>query len=516
MGGGTAGGPAVALSVALSLALGACQTRGDTVERELEMLRRELAALRADRAERPAPEEQPRRVAARSERPRGSAARRPARSERRATTPPGPPPVARAPDPSAPPPLPVVKLRPKDPFEDGREPTIRIGRNGREAPPVSTRDPNAPLEYHHIDEHGNLVDRDGRIVYKAGTNSPSIDTVPDEESREERLYEDPHESPSAKVARHLRVPRVQRAGDDAWGEDEPVRPGVTPLDEERDRGDAEPSRPRLKQLTIGDPELSPDRDRHVIVQDRPRPDPDEPPVNVKPSRQAGDRAGSEEPPVRMAPPEASPIPEMDAEPAEEAAPMPEPAPAEEGAPAEEEAPSADEPAPTTEEEAPLPEPVSPEIPAAEEPERAPGPQRLIRQKTYRGKKQRRVKRLYERAMEKFRAEDHAGARELFETILVDHSDHDLADNALYWLAETAYSKGKWQQALAWFQDVILRYPEGNKLPDAMLKSALCYARLGDTSYAVQMLTEVETLFSSAPVAEVARERRMALAGGDDG
>ena len=81
------------------------------------------------------------------------------------------------------------------------------------------------------------------------------------------------------------------------------------------------------------------------------------------------------------------------------------------------------------------------------------------------------------------------------------------------MAEGAYAQGDWLQAMTWFQDVILRYPEGNKLPDAMLKSALCYAKLGDTSYAVQMLSEVETLFSGLPVAEVARKRRAALAGG---
>jgi TolA-binding protein len=68
----------------------------------------------------------------------------------------------------------------------------------------------------------------------------------------------------------------------------------------------------------------------------------------------------------------------------------------------------------------------------------------------------------------------------------------------------------------WFQDVILRYPEGNKLPDSMLKSALCYAKLGDSAYAQKMLSEVETLFAAAPVAKVARARRLALAGKEGG
>ena len=64
--------------------------------------------------------------------------------------------------------------------------------------------------------------------------------------------------------------------------------------------------------------------------------------------------------------------------------------------------------------------------------------------------------------------------------------------------------------------MVVRYPEGNKLPDAMLKSALCYAQLGQRDYAVRMLSEVESLFQSAPVAQIARKRRLALAGGNGG
>ena len=115
-----------------------------------------------------------------------------------------------------------------------------------------------------------------------------------------------------------------------------------------------------------------------------------------------------------------------------------------------------------------------------------------------------------------KAGDRKTAVRLFKKLLTRYSDHDLSDNALYWLGETAYTQKNWRQALTWFQDVVVRYPEGNKLPDAMLKSALCYAQLGQRDYAVRMLTEVESLFQAAPVAKVARERRLALAGGSGG
>jgi tol-pal system protein YbgF len=155
-------------------------------------------------------------------------------------------------------------------------------------------------------------------------------------------------------------------------------------------------------------------------------------------------------------------------------------------------------------EAPALAPVSEELPMALE---------SVKQVTFKGSKERRVQRLYKRGMKDMKKTNYRLAKGVFKKLLKRYPTHDLADNALYWMGEGAYAQGDWLQAMTWFQDVILRYPQGNKLPDAMLKSALCYAKLGDTSYAVQMLTEVETLFSGLPVAEVARKRRSTLSGG---
>jgi len=141
---------------------------------------------------------------------------------------------------------------------------------------------------------------------------------------------------------------------------------------------------------------------------------------------------------------------------------------------------------------------------------------MVTQKSFKGKKQRAVKKLYKEGMAHLNAGKKIEAMNLFSKILEKHHNHDLADNALYWMGEIAYGEDNYRQALMWFQDVILRYPEGNKLPDSMLKSALCYAQLGDSAYAQKMLSEVEMLFAAAPVAKVARARRLALAGKEGG
>jgi tol-pal system protein YbgF len=148
-----------------------------------------------------------------------------------------------------------------------------------------------------------------------------------------------------------------------------------------------------------------------------------------------------------------------------------------------------------------------------DPTTAPGPNRLIKQKLYKGAKERAAQRLYKQARQKFVIQKYKPASKLLKHFLKRYFDHDLADNALYWLGETAYVQSNWLQSLSWFQDVIIRYPEGNKLAGAMLKSALCYAQMGDKAYAVKVLTDVETLFPQEHVAQIARTRRLALSGG---
>ena len=466
------------LTASAALTLTACATQHDSVERELERLRSELAALQAQ-APSPQLAAAPPHMRAPTAAP---LAHGPAPTYRAVA--PGPP-AARAPAPSAPPPLPVVKL---DPLREG-EPTIRIGKAGRVAPPASTRSADSPLEYHHVDAHGNLVDYQGNIVYHAGTDSPMIDTVADPEPTD-RLYEDPHESPRAKVARGTAVPSVMPSQDTRW-EREPASPGVRSLDDGRvvvapPPGVYEIEEPRLRQFDIQDHGYP--TERGGIHVDGERAFDEQAPINVG-ARPAAQPAPAPE----WASPPAGPVAAAPTEPtwAPTAAPAPAPAPA----------PNVS-----------APPAVVPRVPSSyQPPRRAPGKSNVAVQRTYKGSAERKVQKLYTSAMSKFNGGEMAAAAKSFELLLQRHADHELADNALYWLAETAYANADWLQALTWFQDVILRYPAGNKLPDAMLKSALCYAKLGDTSYALQMLTEVETLFATAPVAKIARERRLALA-----
>ena len=98
------------------------------------------------------------------------------------------------------------------------------------------------------------------------------------------------------------------------------------------------------------------------------------------------------------------------------------------------------------------------------------------------------------------------ARGAFEAFLNAHPDHPLADNALYWIGETWYAKALWLKAARVFGQVVERFPHGNKVPDAMLKTALCYKNLGELQLARDVLRQLVRLYPSTSTAELAREQ----------
>lgn len=466
------------VAIGVSLTIVGCSPAPEAMERELEMLRREMASLHA-RQQTPAASTQ---MAV----PHHAYGRHPSY-----------PPTyqQQRPSPSVSG-LPVVQLDPlrTDPFANANEPTIRLGRRGRQAPPIQNGSSPDPLEYERIDDHGNLIGFDGRMVYRAGVDSAPIDTNPSADDIY-RLYEDPHESPASKVARGTQVPDT-RHGQRGYGSHGGPTPGLYDMGTGRALAGTPARRPdpRLKQFAIRDGGPLPS-DRHSSIRvDASRRD--EPPVNIRP--------------MALAPP--APVHTAAPAPVHTVAPVQVAAPAPIFAPAIVAQPPLISAIPTPNVGANPATPLK-VFPAAI---RAPGPQKMVSQKKFRGKKEKAVKKLYKAAMAELNGGKKLDAMNTFSRLLEKHGNHDLADNALYWMAEIAYTDTNYRQALMWFQDVILRYPEGNKLPDSMLKSALCYARLGDSAYAQKMLSEVETLFAAAPVAKVARARRLALAGKEGG
>lgn len=112
--------------------------------------------------------------------------------------------------------------------------------------------------------------------------------------------------------------------------------------------------------------------------------------------------------------------------------------------------------------------------------------------------------LYRAAKAQLDAGQLRAARDEFTAFLRDHPDHPLADNALYWMGETWYAQSLWLRAARIFGQVVEKYPRGNKVPDAMLKTALCYLNLGERKLARDTLTQVLSMYPGTSAARVAR------------
>ncbi|MDY6838722.1 MAG: tol-pal system protein YbgF [Thermodesulfobacteriota bacterium] len=97
---------------------------------------------------------------------------------------------------------------------------------------------------------------------------------------------------------------------------------------------------------------------------------------------------------------------------------------------------------------------------------------------------------YNKAYEAYVNGRYAEALGLFEDFLKRYPDHQLADNAQYWIGETHYDMGDYASAILTFKDVVTRYTDHAKAPDALLKIGYAYIALDDVSNARMFLKRV--------------------------
>lgn len=81
--------------------------------------------------------------------------------------------------------------------------------------------------------------------------------------------------------------------------------------------------------------------------------------------------------------------------------------------------------------------------------------------------------------------------------------HPYADNAQYWVGECFYDRRDWENARREFMRVVTEHPDGNKVPDAMVKVGLCDQRMQQSDDARRMYDAVMLTFPDSPAAAVA-------------
>ena len=115
-------------------------------------------------------------------------------------------------------------------------------------------------------------------------------------------------------------------------------------------------------------------------------------------------------------------------------------------------------------------------------------------------------------MDLMRRGDNQGAIQKLREFLRKAPKSDLADDAQYWIGEAYFASKDYNRAILEFNEVLLRYPKGDKVPAALLRQALAFAELGDKVDARLVLQKLVSEHGDAPEAERGRQKLAELSG----
>lgn len=121
-----------------------------------------------------------------------------------------------------------------------------------------------------------------------------------------------------------------------------------------------------------------------------------------------------------------------------------------------------------------------------------------------------IRRDYETAWRALEKKDYRLAVTRFKEFLQKHPKSRLANNAQYWIGESHYALREFDQAILEFDAVRSRYPQGDKVPAALLKQGFAFAELGEKVNARLILQEVVEKYAQSPEAVQAKQRLKSL------
>ena len=98
----------------------------------------------------------------------------------------------------------------------------------------------------------------------------------------------------------------------------------------------------------------------------------------------------------------------------------------------------------------------------------------------------------------------------FEEFLAESPQSELSDNAQFWIGASRFERGDYRGALEAFRRTVERYPEANKVPDALYKMGQAFEELHETSQAVAVYDELVRRYPDTAAATLAAERKAKL------
>jgi tol-pal system protein YbgF len=118
--------------------------------------------------------------------------------------------------------------------------------------------------------------------------------------------------------------------------------------------------------------------------------------------------------------------------------------------------------------------------------------------------------IYRSAKQAFDQGDSEAARQGFQEFIERYPESKNADNAQFWIGEIYYREKWYEKAILEYQNVIEKFPKGNKVPAALLKQGLAFSNIGDQANAKLILEELKRKYPKSNEAKVAAEKLKAL------
>ena len=98
----------------------------------------------------------------------------------------------------------------------------------------------------------------------------------------------------------------------------------------------------------------------------------------------------------------------------------------------------------------------------------------------------------------------------FQDFLSNYPDNEYSDNASYYLGVSYLERGRQEQAIQAFDQVINLFPKADKTPPAYFKKALALEQLQRNTEAIDTLRKLATIFPDSQEANLAREELQKL------
>ncbi len=121
---------------------------------------------------------------------------------------------------------------------------------------------------------------------------------------------------------------------------------------------------------------------------------------------------------------------------------------------------------------------------------------------------------YRSAYAAWRSGDSEACIDQFRKFLQTHPASPYADDASYWMADCYFKRGEYRTAILRFDDVVKRYPKGNKAADALYRQGEALLKSGPaySKAARQAFEQVASDYPDSPRAAEAKKQIEQLSG----